>query len=72
MDDREFGIWMMENLELMTPLFEELRVAGKLLPESSDLAIVQNATVLIDEFKKRYPERDPDVINAAEERRTAI
>jgi hypothetical protein len=72
MDDCEFGIWMMENLELMTPLLEELRVAGKLLPESSDLAIVQNATVLIDEFKKRNPERDPDVINAAEERRSAI
>lgn len=64
MDDREFGIWMMENLELMMPLFEELRTEGKMLPETSDLAVVYNAAVLIDEFKKRYPERDPEVINA--------
>jgi hypothetical protein len=72
MNDYEFGIWMMENLELMMPLHEELCAAGKLLPETSDLATVHNATVLIDEFKKRYPERDPEVINAAEERRNAI
>jgi hypothetical protein len=64
MNDVEFGIWMMENLELMTPLFEKLRATGKLLPETSDANIVRNSQVLVAEFKRRYPERDPEAINA--------
>jgi len=69
MTDAEFGIWMMENLELLMPLEEELRKSGRLLPETSDLAKVHNASVLVDEFKDRYPERDPEVINATEDKR---
>jgi hypothetical protein len=43
---------MMENLELAT-LYTELQAAGKLLPETSDLAVVHNALMLSDEFKRR-------------------
>ena len=68
MNDVEFGIWMMENLELMTPLFEELCATGKLLPETSDANIVRNSQVLVAEFIRRYPERDPEIINAKERR----
>lgn len=64
MNDVKFGIWMMENFELMLPLEQELRRAGKLLPETSDANIVRNSQVLLAEFKRRYPERDPEVINA--------
>jgi len=52
LNDREFGIWMMENLELETPLYAEIQAAGKLLAETSDLAVVHNALVLVDEFKR--------------------
>jgi hypothetical protein len=33
MSDREFGVYMMENLELLVPLLEELHAIGKPLPE---------------------------------------
>jgi len=58
MTDTEFGIWMMENLELLMPLERELRAAGRLLPETSDSNIVYNAQVLLEEFRKRHPERE--------------
>jgi hypothetical protein len=32
MSDREFGVYVMENLELLVPPFKELRATGKLLP----------------------------------------
>jgi hypothetical protein len=53
MNDREFGIWTMENLVLAKPVYAEIPAAGKLLPETSDLAVVHNALVLVDEFKRR-------------------
>jgi len=49
MDDREFGIWVMENLELL------IRESGRLLPETSDHNIVHNSQVLLEEFRKRHP-----------------
>ena len=58
MTDTEFGIWMMENLELLMPLEEELRESGRLLPETSDSNIVYNAQVLLEEFRKRHPEQE--------------
>lgn len=70
MTDAEFGIWMMENLELMLPLEAELRAQRRLLPETSDHNIVRNSQVLLAEFKRRYPERDPEVINAKEQRQS--
>lgn len=61
MTDKEFGIWMMESLELAQQVDAELRAAGRLVVENgSDEAIVHNAMVLIDEMKRRYPERFPD------------
>jgi hypothetical protein len=57
MTDAEFGIWMMENLELLIPLEEELRKSGRLLPETGDNNIVYNAQVLLEEFRKRHPEQ---------------
>jgi hypothetical protein len=58
MTDTEFGIWMMENLELLMPLEEELRESGRLLPETSDHNIVYNSQVLLEEFRKRHPEQE--------------
>lgn len=61
MTDKEFGIWMIENLELAQQVDAELRAAGRLVVEDgSDEAIVHNAMVLIDEMKRRHPERFPD------------
>jgi hypothetical protein len=61
MPDKEFGIWMMENLELALQVEAELRAAGRMVAEDgSDEAIVHNAMVLIGEMKRRYPERFPD------------
>ena len=61
MTDKEFGIWMTENLELAQQVDAELRAAGRLVAEDgSDEAVVHNAMVLIDEMKRRYPERFSD------------
>jgi hypothetical protein len=57
MIDKEFGIWMMENMELAIPLEAELRAAGRLLPEANDENIALNAQVLVEEFKIRYKEQ---------------
>ena len=67
MTDAEFGIWMLENVELLVPLERELRATGKLLPESTDSNRVYNAQVLLEEFRKRHPkqERKAKVIEAA-------
>jgi hypothetical protein len=54
MTDAEFGNWMMENLELMLPIEEEMRAAGRLLPETSDSNILHNALVLVEEFDRRH------------------
>jgi hypothetical protein len=62
MTDLEFGMWMMENLELLMPLEAELRVAGRLLPETDDESVVYNASVLIEEFRRRHPERDTKAV----------
>ena len=61
MTDKEFGIWMMGNLELAQHVEAELRAAGRMVEEDgSDEAVVHNAMVLIGEMKRRYPERFPD------------
>jgi hypothetical protein len=61
MTDKEFGIWMMENLELALHVEAELRAAGRMVEEDgSDEAVVHNAMVLIGEMKRRCPERFPD------------
>jgi hypothetical protein len=57
MNEKEFGIWMMENLELGSQVYQELLEAGKLEPETSHEAIKRNAVKLILEFKSRFPER---------------
>jgi hypothetical protein len=62
MTDLEFGTWMMENLELLMPLEAELRVTGRLLPETDDESVVYNASALIEEFRKRHPERDTKAV----------
>ena len=62
MTDLEFGTWMMENLELLMPLEAELRAAGRLLPETEDDSVAYNARVLIEEFRRRNPERDTVVV----------
>jgi hypothetical protein len=61
MTDKEFGIWMMENLELALQVEAELRAAGRMVEEDgSDEAVVHNAMVLIGEMKRSYPERFAD------------
>ena len=61
MTDKEFGIWMMENLELAQHVEAELRAAGKMVEEDgSDEAVVHNGMVLVGEMKRRYPERFAD------------
>lgn len=61
MTDKEFGIWMTENLELAQQVEAELRAAGRMVEEDgSDEAVVHNAMVLIGEMKRRYPERFAD------------
>ena len=65
MTDLEFGTWMMENLELLMPLESELRAAGRLLPNTDDDSVVYNARVLIEEFRKRHPERDTKAVPIA-------
>lgn len=59
MTDLEFATWMIENFELMT-LEAELRAPGRLLPERDDHSVVYNASVLIEEFRKRRPQRDTE------------
>lgn len=65
MTDLEFGTWMMENFELLMPLEAELRAAGRLLPERDDDSVLYNASVLIEEFRKRHPERDTKAVSNA-------
>jgi len=61
MTDKEFGIWMMGNLELAQHVEAELRAAGRMMEEDgSDEAVVHNAMVLVGEMKRRYPERFAD------------
>lgn len=62
MTDLKFGTWVMENLELLMPLESELRATGMLLLETNDDSVVYNASVLIEEFRKRHPERDTKVV----------
>lgn len=57
MTDAEFGIWIMENLELLVRPEAELRAQGRLLPETGESNIVYNAQVLLEEFRKRHPEQ---------------
>jgi hypothetical protein len=61
MTGKEFGIWMMENLELALQVEAELRAAGRMVAEDgSDEAIIHNGMVLVGELQRRYPERFPD------------
>jgi hypothetical protein len=64
LNNREFGIWMMENAELLISISEELQEAGRWLPETSKDNIIVNSLVLRAEFERRYPERNPEVIDA--------
>lgn len=60
MTDKEFGIWMSENLELALQAQADLEAAGEWLPEDTDENLVTNAAILVGTLMTRYPERFPD------------